>query len=363
MNDTSASHEQKDSRPRVGLSISIDTEEDNWVPTREGVTVSNIQELPRLADLFASLGVRATYFANYQVAAAAESAAVLRELLGRGDAEIGAHLHPWNTPPDSGIEQQVTMLQDYPRDVQRQKLERLLEEFDKSVRIRPKSFRAGRFGIGESMIETLIESGLYVDSSVTPLLSWESTGGPSFIGAPSRLYRLDGRGDVRIPAESGLLVEVPITVGFTRSSPAAWVQIAEFLDTPGARGLHVLGIASRLGFLRRVVLSPETHSVDEMLRISKHFIESGAPFLHLFFHSNSLRAGLNPFVTTEDDVDRLYSSLRRYIEGLQGMADVDFYTVSEAAAALGPQRAATLDPMPIDRPQRVPGARPGEPTE
>jgi hypothetical protein len=347
----------------VGLSISIDTEEDNWVPTREGVTVSNIQELPRLADLFASLGVRATYFATYQVVAAADSAAVLRDLHERGTAEIGAHLHPWNTPPDSGIEQRVTMLQDYPREAQRQKLERLLDQFDESVQIRPKSFRAGRFGIGESMIETLIESGLYVDSSVTPLLSWESTGGPSFIGAPTQIYRLDGQGDVRIPVESGLVVEVPITVGFTRSSPASWVQIAEFLSTPGARGLHILGVASRLGFLRRVVLSPETHSVDEMLTLSSHFIELGAPFLHLFFHSNSLRNGLNPFVTTEDDVDRLYSSLRRYVEGLQGMADVDFYTVSEAAAALGPDRAATPDPLPIDSSQGVPGTRPGESTE
>jgi hypothetical protein len=363
MNSASTSREQKDSRPRVGLSISIDTEEDNWAPTREGVTVTNIQELPKLADLFASLGVRATYFVTYQVAAAADSAAVLRDLHERGTAEIGAHLHPWNTPPDSGIEQRVTMLRDYPPDSQRLKLERLLEEFDRSLGMRPTSFRAGRFGMGRDMIARLIQSGIYVDSSVTPLLSWESNGGPSFIGAPSRLYRLDGRGDIRIPVDSGELVEVPITVGFTRFSPSSWARIAESLAAPGARSVHALGIASHLGFLRRVVLSPETHSVGDMLRVSRRFIHAGAPFLHLFFHSNSLQAGLTPFVRTEGDLDHLYDSLRRYVEGLQRMADVDFYTVSEAAAALGPQRAATPGPVSIDSPKGVPGTRPGESTE
>ncbi len=363
MNSTSAAHEQKNSRPRVGLSISIDTEEDNWAPTREGITVSNIQELPRLADLFDSLGVRATYFVTYQVAAAADSAAVLRELVERGNAELGAHLHPWNTPPDCGIESRVTMLRDFPPDSQRLKLERLLEEFDNSLGMRPTSFRAGRFGMGRTMIARLIQSGIFVDSSVTPLLSWESNGGPSFIGAPSRLYRLDGQGDIRVPVDTGALVEVPLTVGFTRFSPSSWARIAESLAAPGARSVHALGIASHLGFLRRVVLSPETHSVGDMLRVSRRFIDAGAPFLHLFFHSNSLQAGLTPFVRTEGDLDHLYDSLRRYVEGLQRMADVDFYTVSEAATALGPQRAATPEPESIDGPKGVPGTRPGESTE
>jgi len=51
----------------VGLSVSIDTEEDTWIPSLEGITVEgirvrNIREIPKLAERHASLGVRATYF-------------------------------------------------------------------------------------------------------------------------------------------------------------------------------------------------------------------------------------------------------------------------------------------------------------
>ena len=342
MSITPDDQEHRGSRPTVNLSISIDTEEDNWVPSVDGVTVRNIQELPKLSELFTSLGVRATYFVTYQVVANPESAAVLRELHGQGVAEIGAHLHPWNTPPECGLEFRTTMLRDYPPESQRQKLERLLEEFEKSLGMRPTSFRAGRFGVGRSTIETLIKSGIYIDSSVTPLLSWEGSGGPSFLDAPGGLYRLDGAGNIRVPSESGVLVEYPITVGFTRFRPSSWPQVAKTLATPGSRRFHILGVASRLGFLRRVVLSPETHSVQDMLTVSRRLIAANAPFLHLFFHSNSLLPGRTPFVRTEADVRQLYDSLRKYVEGLQEIADVHFSTVTEAAATLGPGEPATL---------------------
>jgi len=343
MNIASDDREQMGSRPTVGLSISIDTEEDNWSPAIQGVTVRNIQELPKLSELFTSLGVRATYFATYQVVANPDSAAVLRDLHDQGIAEIGAHLHPWNTPPECGIESRVTMLRDYPPECQRHKLERLLREFDDSLGFKPTSFRAGRFGVGRSTIELLIQSGIYVDSSVTPLLSWEGSGGPSFLTAPGGLYRLDGVGNVRIPTESGVLVEFPITVGFTRFPPSSWPRIAAGLATPWARGLRVLGVASRVGFLRRVVLGPETHTVPDMLSVSQRLIEANAPFLHLFFHSNSLLPGRTPFVRTDSDVTRLYDSLRQYVEGLQRIADVKFCTVSEAAASLNPGRPGSSE--------------------
>jgi len=53
--------------PVIRLIVSIDTEEDNWEPTRDGVTTRNIRELPALERRFERLGVRATYFTNYHV--------------------------------------------------------------------------------------------------------------------------------------------------------------------------------------------------------------------------------------------------------------------------------------------------------
>lgn len=345
-------------RPVVGLSISIDTEEDNWIPSLEGITVRNIREIPRLAELFATLGVRATYFVTYQVASTPESASVIRDLASDGSVEIGAHLHPWNTPPSCGLEPRISMLRDYPIEFQRKKLERLLAEFDTSIGIRPTSFRAGRFGVGRSVIEALVENGIYVDSSVTPLISWEGDGGPSFLDAPTRMYRLDGRGDVPTPSDTGPVVEVPVTVGFTRFDPATWPRLARLLAAARGRGVRLFGLASRLGLFRRVILSPETHTVDDMLQISRRLVEAGEPYLHLYFHSSSLVPGLSQFVRTEEDRVRLYDTVKGFVEGLREFADVRPCTVTEAAEAFGPSAVDAVHavPGPIAATGGAPGA-------
>src|SRR5207244_2594717 len=112
------------SRP-ILLIVSVDTEEDNWEPRRDGVTIENIRELPRLHALFQRLGMRATYFSSYQVAIRERAAAMLRELRA-GGAEIGAHLHPWNTPPlEESFLPRNSMLKNLPPALQVAKLERL----------------------------------------------------------------------------------------------------------------------------------------------------------------------------------------------------------------------------------------------
>src|SRR4029077_18795042 len=83
--------------PAVRLIVSVDTEEDNWQPCRQNVTLENIRELPRLDALFRQLGVRATYLTTYQVAINHRAAATMRELRA-GAAEMGPHL-PRGTPP------------------------------------------------------------------------------------------------------------------------------------------------------------------------------------------------------------------------------------------------------------------------
>src|SRR5205807_8923737 len=109
--------------PPILLIVSVDTEEDNWQPCREGVTIENLRELQRLAVLFQQLGVRATYFATYQVAIREWAAATLR-LLRTGGAEICAHLHPWNTPPlDEPSLARNSMLKTVPRVLQLAKID------------------------------------------------------------------------------------------------------------------------------------------------------------------------------------------------------------------------------------------------
>src|SRR5213083_1872202 len=128
----------------IRLIVSIDTEEDNWRPRRDGVTIENIRELPRLDALFQRLGVQATYFTTYQVATREWAAAILRGLRA-GGAEIGAHLHPWNTPPlEEPFVSRNTMVTNLPHTLQVAKLKSLTAALAESFGERPCVFRAGR---------------------------------------------------------------------------------------------------------------------------------------------------------------------------------------------------------------------------
>src|SRR5881392_3452523 len=134
------------------LIVSVDTEEDDWQPRRDGVTIENVRELPLLDALFQRLGVRATYFTTYQVATREWAAAILRELCA-GGAEIGAHLHPWNTPPlEEPLLPRNSMLKNLPPALQLAKLQRLTATLREAIGARPLAFRAGRYGLGRDTI-------------------------------------------------------------------------------------------------------------------------------------------------------------------------------------------------------------------
>ena len=79
--------------------VSVDTEEDNWKPTRSGISVENVRALPEFNDFLIGLDLRPTYFVDHPVATEPWAAEILRGIREQRSAEIGAHLHPWNTPP------------------------------------------------------------------------------------------------------------------------------------------------------------------------------------------------------------------------------------------------------------------------
>jgi hypothetical protein len=322
----------------VGFSISVDTEEDDWEPATRNNTTRNIREIPRLQRLFERIGARTTFFVTYQVASDPTAAAIIRETGASEGVEVGAHLHPWNTPPLEGREEQCSMLWRYPQDSQTSKLVRLKQIIRENIGVEPTAFRAGRFGIGNATLGALEQAGFRVDSSVTPLLSWREAGGPSFLRAPLRVYRPSAT-DVCAPASDGKLVEVPLTIGFTRFRQSHWRALAKSLYGPVAQRMHLPGLVNRALDLRRVILSPETDAVPDMLAASRRIIDEGGRHLHMYFHSNSLVPGLTPFVRTTKDRDEIYAIIERYFDGLSAFARVEPRTVSEEAAAFELQTA------------------------
>ena len=322
-------------RQAVKILISVDTEEDNWAATQEPATVENIRALPKAHEFMTGLGLRPTYFVNYPVVTTEWSRDIIRGLHQSGCCEIGAHLHPWNTPPlEEPFTPENTMLKNLPISLQQKKLEVLTEAIRGVIGQRPTSFRAGRFGLDAAGIRALIDLGYQVDSSVTPFVDWtEYSRGPDFSRAPYVRYRLDGESEIDVPSAAGPILEVPISCGFTRL-PFGWRgRVHRVLESSRIRPFKLLGLASRTGILRRVVGSPETDGIEDLVRLAESLIESEVGYLHLFFHSSSLIPGNSPFVQTEEDAQALTACISEFVSRVSGFADLESATVSELAGA------------------------------
>ncbi|HZH42375.1 MAG TPA: glycosyltransferase, partial [Gemmatimonadales bacterium] len=323
----------------ITIVTSIDTEEDNWDPARDKITVENIRELPRLDRLFERLGIRATYFTTHTVGETPWCMEILRGLAATGRAEIGAHLHPWNTPPVIlDLSPRNTMMGHLPLDLQRAKVNCLTELLAAGLAERPYTFRAGRWGFTGTTAGVLIDTGYRVDSSVTPFRSWASDEGFSHIGAPLNVYRLNGRGDHRIPVSDGALIEVPLSWGYTHRPWATLTAVNRFVTRPMPRRLGLDSLVKRLHLVNQVVLSPEVEALDDMERLAWKLLDRGARHLHLTFHSPSLIPGLSPFASTAKDVDLLYARISGLVERVAARVPVRFATVGEAGALLAPAR-------------------------
>src|SRR5260221_9056284 len=87
---------------RPTLSVVIDTEEEfDWsAPFDAAATATeNIQYQPLAQDIMDRHGVVPTYVVDYPVADTPAAYSLFRAIADDGRCEIGAHLHPWVTPP------------------------------------------------------------------------------------------------------------------------------------------------------------------------------------------------------------------------------------------------------------------------
>jgi len=202
------------SAARVVACISIDCESDKgpgWRSQRPlcfaGITDGIAR---RLAPLFAHHRARPTYLISPEVLRDDASCAVLRAQ--RGAAELGTHLHGEHAEPGAHEPEVTRALQrDYPEPVERAKLASLTAGFRTAFDAAPRSFRAGRFGIGGNTIAILEALDYRVESSVTPRVDWSPVApGLDFRAAPSQPYRPDPRA----PGTPGAsrLWEVPVTI-------------------------------------------------------------------------------------------------------------------------------------------------------
>lgn len=318
---------------------SVDVEEDNWTPAREGLSAENVHELPALHDRLRGLGLRPTYFVAYQALRDAASRSVVRALSADESAEVGSHLHPWNTPPIAEpFSDRSTMLNTLPATLQFAKLRTLTDDLIAVTGCAPTSFRAGRLGLGSSTVLALLECGYRVDSSVCPFTDLRDEHGPDFFQAPLGVYRLSAHGPVAAPSADGPMVEVPLTVAYSRRPFNPWSVVHATLSGAVGRRLRLPGIANRLGMVARISMAPEREPVENMLVLARRVLEERSGLLHICFHSSTLRAGATPWTRTAADVERFVDSIARLVDGIAELGAVRPMTVTEAADALVPHR-------------------------
>jgi hypothetical protein len=291
------------------LLVGVDTEaDDQWSEKgRRELRVENAARLPALQSLFEEFGARPTYLVTHEMATRPESAAVLRGLAKGGRCEIGAHLHPWTSPP---FRPEDTAGHTYPLnlpdDILARQLGELTTTLEQSLGVRPTTYRAGRNGVDGRTLRILEGLGYSVDTSVDPLFNERRKGGPAFAGAPLHPYRPD-YADVRRPGESRIL-EVPISAATDPPLPKPLERLYASLPPIPWRG-----VLKRVG-LKPVWLRPSYTAVPEMLSFASRLKERGAPCFNVIFHSSELLPGGSPYNPDAASVGRFETALRRLLE-------------------------------------------------
>lgn len=313
-------------RPPI-LLVVIDTEEEfDWKapPRPESRSVTNIQLLPKLQAVFDRHGVTPAYLVDHPVAATPEAAAVLRGFADAGRCEIGAHLHPWVTPP---VEEQIDAWNAFAcnlaPDLERRKLETLTAAIEQAFGAAPRIFKAGNYGIGPHTAGFLAELGYRVDSSVVPFTDFTPQGGPNF---------QDWTGQPFVTAEG--IVEIPLTAGFAGQFSAMGRRLFPTLASPAGRAMHLPGVAARLALLERLRLSPEGHTLLDMVRLTRAALARGEGLFMMALHSSTLLPGATEYVRTMSDqaafLTRIDGFIAYFKERLGGRMGV----VSEVAAEM-----------------------------
>jgi hypothetical protein len=332
------------------LTVTIDTEADNQWDHGAPLRTANVEFWAPFQALCDQHDVKPTYVITSEIAADPLAQELLRRWSAAGTAEVGAHLHPWTTPPfpDSpGLrynDDQHSFLCELPSELVARKLDSLTAEIEEAVGVRPTSFRAGRFGFDARVARELSRLGYLVDSSVTPMTEWSAhkglhdlDGGPDFRAHGILPFVLQGTG------EPGLL-EIPVTIVSTYAVMRRWTGLLELYQTLPVRAARKI-LFKRWLSPQPVWLRPTPEFSQSDLRdawlVAERF---AAPVAVMMFHSSELMPGGSPYRATQESVDDLLDLLSDFFAFVRarGGEPVTLSTAATRVRAAGGVRVKAL---------------------
>jgi hypothetical protein len=297
------------------LVVTVDTEADNQWDMGRPLTTENVHYLRPFQSVCDAYGITPTYLLTSEMAADPAARELLTRWISLGKAEVGAHLHPWTTPPYSDEpgfrfnDPAHAYPSELPTELLRQKLESLTVEIERGFDVRPSSFRAGRFGFDSRCAVALAELGYVVDASLTPLARWgahqglpDSQGGPDFTQHEALPFVIEGT-----PAPG--LLELPVTIVTTyallRRYPVLYRWYRSFPMRPARNRLFRRWLRPA-----PVWLYPTPGSTQADLAAAlKECQRMGSGAAVMMLHSSELMPGCSPFRTTATSVGELLDTL------------------------------------------------------
>ena len=128
--------------------ITIDTEGDDLWSRPRTITTQNSRYLPRFQQLCERHGFKPTYLTNYEMSLDPCFVAFGKRAAKDKVAEIGMHLHAWNSPPLTPLtdddDHHQPLLVEYPHDVLYEKVKFLTHHLERIFELKMISHRAGR---------------------------------------------------------------------------------------------------------------------------------------------------------------------------------------------------------------------------
>lgn len=321
------------------LLVVVDTEEEfDWTKPFDRVATAtrSIPAQERAQAIYDEMGLVPTYVCTYPVACDPVAVAYLKRLQDEGRAEIGAHLHPWVTPPH---QEEVTTFNSYecnlPAELEHAKIGALTDALEGAFGRRPTIFKAGRYGYGRRTAKMLIEHGYNIDCSMLPRSDLRGDGGPDFRHAPDEPVWLD--------RAAGLL-EVPVTTGYFGAVPSAGRLLSGMFDSRKAIGLRIPGMLARSGIVARSRLTPEGISAAEQCRLLDALVRQGRKTFSLVYHSPSLAPGHTPYTDDDVEVAEFVAAIAAVLTHFRDVIGGRFTTLSEVHARMSAQPATRKRP-------------------
>ncbi|MGC4251419.1 MAG: polysaccharide deacetylase family protein [Sphingobium sp.] len=306
----------------------VDTEEEfDWAAPfrRTGHRVSAWQGMARGQAYFATAGIKPVYVTDYPVVDDDRAAAMMRQWVDDGAADIGAHLHPWVNPPHV---EEVSDANSYagflPKAVEQAKLESLSRRIAERFGRRPIAYRAGRYGVGRNSARLLEEAGFLVDSSVRSRFDYSAQHGPDFRGLPLHPYRAG-------PGRT--LIELPLSTAFTGLLKGGGERLYRAFQAMSP----LSGAIARGGLLRRIPLTPEGVPASAAIMAIDSLIDEAVPVLNFSFHSPTLEPGHTPYVRNAEDMDGFYRWWDAILDHLarRGVRSIDLDAFVRSVSASG----------------------------